>query len=159
VIFIFFYTLLYHCETVQKDKLIYKKVNYHNELNIIVKKMAKLKSKQISDFNPNVVWSAATATEIPNSKDIQNNFLPEAAMVIEDFSGNSITSSTGSWQLVLSSNVQNNDLDLVTIFVNGVKTNGVISVNGTIVTIHQYAYDIEADDILEVHYIKEHTIA
>jgi len=121
--------------------------------------MAQLKSKQISDFNPNVVWSAATATEIPNSKDIQNNFLPESSMVIEDFSGSVIVSSTGPWQLVLSSNVQNDDLDLVTIFVNGVKTNGVTAVNGTIVTINQYAYDIAADDVLEVHYIKEHNIA
>jgi len=120
--------------------------------------MSQVRSKQISDFNSNVVWSAAHSNEIPNSKDIQNNFVPESAMVIEDFSGSAIVSSTGPWQLVLSSNVQNNDLDLITVYVNGVKTNGVSSVTGNIVTIDQYAYDIEVDDALEIHYIKEHNV-
>jgi hypothetical protein len=134
-------------------KLIYNQLT-KNILNL----MSLVRSKQISDFNSNVVWSAANSNEIPNTKDIQNNFVPESAMVIEDFSGSSIVSSTGPWQLVLTSNVQNNDLDLVTIYVNGVKTNGVTSINGNIITIEQYPYDIETDDVLEIHYIKEHNV-
>ena len=120
--------------------------------------MSKLRSKQIGDFNSNVVWTAATSNEIPNSKDIQNTFVPEDAMVVEEFTGNVIESTTPNWQLTISNQVQNNDLDLVTVYVNGLKTNKVNNVAGFTVTLDAYKYNIEADDVVEVHYIKSHNV-
>ena len=47
--------------------------------------MSRVKSKQISDFNPAVTWTSATDKEIPNTKDIQNQFIPEDNLIIEKF--------------------------------------------------------------------------
>jgi len=117
-----------------------------------------IKSKQIINFNSNVNWNSASSIEIPNTKDIQNNFVPLDSMIIEEFSNININSSSGDWQLILSYFVQDNDIDLVTIFVNGLKTNGVKSINNNILTIEAYSYDIDTEDIIEVHYIKKYKI-
>ena len=47
--------------------------------------MSQLKSKQISDFNPSVDWTTVSSTEIPNSKDVNNTFVPEASLIVEEF--------------------------------------------------------------------------
>jgi hypothetical protein len=117
--------------------------------------MAQLRSKQIFDFNSNINWSTVTNTDIPNSFDIKDQFIGKDQMVVDQFN-DSYNSSGGTWSLVLSENVLNNDPDLVTVYVNGLKTNGVLSISGTpsTLTINQYFYDIDPNDILNVHYVR-----
>ena len=95
--------------------------------------MAQLKSKQIQEFNDNVVWTSADSKEIPNSKDIQNNFVPEAAMVIEEFTSQSISSASANWTLTLSNSVMSNDVSFVSLWINGYKALAsiTVSVSGT----------------------------
>jgi hypothetical protein len=122
--------------------------------------MAQLKSKQIQEFNDNVVWTSADSKEIPNSKDIQNNFVPEAAMVIEEFTSQSISSASANWTLTLSNSVMSNDVSFVSLWINGYKALASInvSVSGTTATFGALGYDIDAIDTLEVHYIKNHSV-
>lgn len=123
--------------------------------------MASLKSKQISDFNSSVTWSSATSTEIPNSKDIQNAFIPESSLMVDEFTGISIASSTTSWDITLTSNVQSNSVEFVTVYINGMKlkTVQVFSVSNNVVTMSALPYDIDVDDVIEVHYVETHTIS
>lgn len=122
--------------------------------------MAQLKSKQIKEFNDSVTWTAANSEEIPNSKDIQNNFVPESAMIIEEFTSQSISSATASWQLTLSNNVMSNDVSFVSLWINGYKALASLttSVSGAVVTFGALGYDIDSIDTLEVHYIKNHAV-
>jgi hypothetical protein len=122
--------------------------------------MASLKSKQIADFNPAVSWNSATESEIPNSKDIQNAFIPEASLRIDEFTGVSINASAGNWDITLSSNVQANSIEFVTVYVNGMKLKvvQVSSVLNNVVTMFALPYDIVSDDVIEVHYVETHTV-
>lgn len=120
--------------------------------------MSRIRSKQVIDFNSSIDWTAVTSNEIPNSRDIQNSFIPEDSMIVEDFTGSTVNSSAGQWQLTLLYSVQSDNPDFVNIYVNGVKTNGIVSVSGDVITVEQYPYDIESDDNFEVHYIKTHTV-
>ena len=122
--------------------------------------MASLKSKQISDFNSSVTWSSATSTEIPNSKDIQNAFIPKDSLVIDEFTGVSIPSSSGNWDITLTANVQSNDPSYVTVYVNGIKlkTVQIASVLNNVVTMLALPYDIVSDDTIEVHFVETHMV-
>lgn len=122
--------------------------------------MASLKSKQIADFNSSVTWSSATSTEIPNSKDIQNAFIPKDSLVIDEFTGVSIPSSSGNWDITLTANVQSNDPSYVTVYVNGIKlkTVQIASVLNNVVTMLALPYDIVSDDTIEVHFVETHMV-
>lgn len=122
--------------------------------------MASLKSKQISDFNSSVTWSSATSTEIPNSKDIQNAFIPKDSLVIDEFTGVSIPSSSNNWDITLTANVQSNDPSYVTVYVNGIKlkTVQIASVLNNVVTMLALPYDIVSDDTIEVHFVETHMV-
>ena len=120
--------------------------------------MSQIKSKQIGDFNNNVTWTAATSTEIPNSRDVMNSFTPEDTLIAEEFTNQTISSTASVWSLTLAHNVQNNDTALVVLYINGVKSNTVLSVSGNSVTFDSLSYDIDTIDTLEVHYVKEHTV-
>jgi hypothetical protein len=126
--------------------------------------MSRIKSQQIRDFNSEVTWTGERSNlEIPNTKDIKDQFISKSELVEEEFSEN-INSSAGTWELTLVENVYDGDPDLVSIHVNGVKTNGVISVlnglnpgqpnGGATLTISAYGYDIDTDDKVVVNYAK-----
>jgi hypothetical protein len=117
--------------------------------------MAQIKSKQIIDFNQSVDWSDTSSAEIPSSQSIKDQFLAQEQLAVDDFVGN-YSSSGGTWSLTLSDDVLDNDPELVTIYVNGIKTNGVESVNGDVIIIQQYGYDIDTTDSLKVHYVKNY---
>lgn len=119
--------------------------------------MAQIRSKQIADFNQIVDWSNTSLIEIPSSESIKEQFIAQDQLISEDLSGN-YSSGGGTWSLTLSDNVLNDDEELVTIYVNGVKTNGVLSVSGTpsTIIIDQYGYDIDTNDILKVHYVRQY---
>ena len=121
--------------------------------------MGQLKSKQISNFNSNVVWTSATSTEIPNSKDVMNEFIPEDSLVIESFTNLTIGASKQDWPLTLTFNVQDADTNKVSLFINGLKIKEAAkSVSGAAVIFNSIDYDIDIHDTLEVHYIKDHTV-
>jgi len=120
--------------------------------------MSLLKSKQIADFNSNVNWTLASNSEIPNTKDIMNEFLPETSMVSETFVNQTISSSTGAWSLTLTYNVEDNNPELATLYINGLKTNSINSVLNNQITFDTIPYDIDTNDTLEVHYIKSHSV-
>lgn len=117
--------------------------------------MAQVRSKQIADFSSSVNWTTATASQIPNSYDIKQNFLAKEQMVVEEFTNQTI-SSTSQWNLTLTDSVYNNDAEYVSVYVNGFKTDGVLSVTGTTLTIAAYAYDIDTNDTIKVHYVKNY---
>jgi hypothetical protein len=120
--------------------------------------MAQLKSKQISDFNSNVDWTLVSSTEIPNSKDVNNTFVPEASLLVEEFT-NQVITSTSAWSLALSNDVEDDNAGLVALYVNGVKYGAVSSVSSNTVNFNALAFDIEDFDVLEVHYVKKHSVA
>jgi len=120
--------------------------------------MSRLKSKQIADFNSNVNWTLASSSEIPNTRDIMNEFLPETSMVSETFVNQTISSSTGAWSLTLTYNVEDNNPELATLYINGLKTNSINSVLNNQITFDTIPYDIDTNDTLEVHYIKSHSV-
>lgn len=117
--------------------------------------MSQLRSKQIADFNQIVDWSNTSSTQIPSVQSIKDQFIAQEQLAVDDLTGN-YSSGGGTWSLTLSDNVLNNDPELVTIYVNGVKTNGVQSVNGGVIVIEQYGYDIDTNDSLKVHYVKNY---
>lgn len=127
--------------------------------------MSRVKSKQISDFNPAVTWTSATDKEIPNTKDIQNQFIPEDNLIIEKFINQTIASDTGTWSVITSFDVHELAANNITLFINGLKIDeAAISVvdngnNTSEITFKQIDYDIDSDDIFEVHYIKDHAIS
>ena len=120
--------------------------------------MAFLKSKQIGDFSSNVTWTSASSSEIPNSRDIMNYFLPEDSMISETFVNQTISSSSGSWSLTLTYEVEDNNSELVVLYINGLKSNSVSLVSNNQITFDALSYDIETSDELEVNYIKSHTV-
>lgn len=122
--------------------------------------MASLKSKQISNFNDSVNWTLATDREIPNSKDIQNQFVPEDSMMLEEFTNQTITATTTQWTLTVTHDIQHNSASLITLFVNGFKMRSSLtsSVSNNVITFNALGYDIDSIDVIEVHYIKNHTI-
>lgn len=122
--------------------------------------MSRLKSKQIVDFNNSVTWTSATNQEIPNSKDVQNQFIPENSMIIEEFTNQTITATSAQWTLTVTHNVQNNSASLVTLFINGFKMRSSLtsSVNNKVITFNGLGYDIDSIDVIELHYIKNHTV-
>lgn len=122
--------------------------------------MSNLKSKQIGDFNNNVTWTSASNTEIPNSKDIQNQFVPEDAMILEEFTNQTISATSSQWTLTVTHNIQSNSASLVTLFVNGFKMRSSLtsSVSNKVITFDALGYDIDTIDVIEVHYIKNHTV-
>lgn len=120
--------------------------------------MSLIKSKQISDFNSNIDWTLANSSEIPNSRDIMNEFLPESSMVSETFVNQTIASSTGTWTLTLTYNVEDNNSELAVLYINGVKANCINTVLNDEITFDAISYDIDTDDELEVHYIKSHSV-
>lgn len=122
--------------------------------------MSSLKSKQISNFNDNVTWTSATDQEIPNSKDIQNQFVPEDSMLLEEFTNQTISATSAQWTLTVTHNIQNNSASLITLFVNGFKMRSSLtsSVNNNVITFNALGYDIDSIDVIEVHYIKNHTV-
>jgi hypothetical protein len=98
---------------------------------------------------------------ILKQKDSDGNVTPIGLAVsnqyeVEDVSSN-YNSSSGTWSVSLSYNVVNDDIDLASVYVNGVKTNGILSISGTpsVLVIDQYAYDIDASDILRIKYLRE----
>lgn len=117
-----------------------------------------LKSKQLSDFNDNIDWTSASSSEIPNSRDVMNYFLPESSMIYETFVNQTISSSTNTWSLTLTYNIQDDNIEFVVLYINGLKTDSVISAIGNLVTFDQLAYDMDIGDKLEVHYIKSHSV-
>lgn len=127
--------------------------------------MSRVKSKQISDFNPAVTWTSATDKEIPNTKDIQNQFIPEDNLIIEKFINQTIASDAGTWSVITSFDVHELAANNITLFINGLKIDeAAISVvdngnNTSEITFKQIDYDIDSDDIFEVHYIKDHAIS
>jgi len=127
--------------------------------------MSRVKSKQISDFNPAVTWTSATNTEIPNTKDIQNQFIPEDNLIIEKFINQTIASDAGTWSIITSYDVHELTINNITLFINGLKIDeAAVSVadngsNTSEITFKQIDYDIDSDDIFEVHYIKDHAIS
>lgn len=122
--------------------------------------MASLKSKQISNFNDSVNWTLATDREIPNSKDIQNQFVPEDSMMLEEFTNQTIAATTTQWTLTVTHDIQHNSASLITLFVNGFKMRSSLtsSVSNNVITFNALGYDIDSIDVIEVHYIKNHTI-
>ena len=120
--------------------------------------MAQLKSKQISDFNSNIDWALVSSSEIPNSKDVNNTFVPEASLLVEKFLNQTITSSA-AWSLALSYDVEDNNAGLVTLYINGVKYGIVSSVSANTVYFDALEFDIDGLDIVEVHYVKKHSVA
>jgi hypothetical protein len=128
-------------------------INYKNNNN-----MAQLKSKQISDFNSNIDWSTVSSTEIPNSKDVNNTFVPENSLLVEEFTNQTIV-STSPWSLELSYEVEDDNTGLVTLYANGVKYGVVSNVSGSTVNFNALGFDIENSDLLEVHYVKKHSVA
>lgn len=122
--------------------------------------MATLKSKQIHDFNNSVTWTSASDSEIPNSKDIQNQFVPEDSMILEEFTNQTKASASAQWTLTVTHNIQSNSASLVTLFVNGFKMRSslISSVSNKVITFDALGYDIDSIDVLEVHYIKNHTV-
>jgi hypothetical protein len=127
--------------------------------------MSRVKSKQISDFNPAVTWTSATDKEIPNTKDIQNQFIPEDNLIIEKFINQTIASDVGTWSIITSFDVHELTANNITLFINGLKIDeAALSVadngsNTSEITFKQIDYDIDSDDIFEVHYIKDHAIS
>lgn len=117
--------------------------------------MSQLRSKQIADFSQTVTWSSVSSTQIPSAQSIKDQFLAQDQLAVDVFVGN-YSSGGGTWSLTLSDDVLNNDSELVTIYVNGVKTNGVQSVNADVIVIEQYGYDIDTNDSLKVHYVKNY---
>ena len=120
--------------------------------------MALIKSKQISDFNSNINWTLASGSEIPNTRDIINEFLPETSMISETFVNQTISSSTGAWSLTLTYDIEDNNPELAVLYINGVKTNSINSVLNNQITFDTIPYDIDTGDELEVHYVKSHSI-
>lgn len=120
--------------------------------------MAFIKSKQIGDFSSNITWTSASSSEIPNSRDIMNYFLPETSMISETFINQTISSSSGSWSLTLTYNVEDDSPELIVLYINGVKTNCINTVVNNQITFNTIAYDIDTSDELEIHYIKEHSV-
>ena len=120
--------------------------------------MALIKSKQISDFNSNINWTLANSNEIPNTRDIINEFLPETSMISETFVNQTISSSTGAWSLTLTYDIEDNNPELAVLYINGVKTNSINSVLNNQITFDTIPYDIDTGDELEVHYVKSHSI-
>ena len=127
--------------------------------------MSRLRSKQIEDFNSSVTWSSATNIEIPNTKDIQNNFIPEDNLIIEKFINQTIASDSGNWTVITTKDVHGLAATNITLFINGLKIDdAAVSVadngsNTSQITFKQIAYDIDTADIFEVHYIKDHQIS
>ena len=113
---------------------------------------------QISDFNPSVDWTTVSSTEIPNSKDVNNTFVPEASLIVEEFT-NQVINAKSAWSLTLSNDVEDNNSGLVTLYVNGVKYGAVSSVSSNTVNFNVLGFDIEDSDLLEVHYVKKHSVA
>ena len=129
--------------------------------------MAKLKPKQIAGFEVTNVDAFNDGTQIVANEEtfastaaIQNEFIPEQSLIIEQFTGFTFASSTQQWNITLSNPVQQDNVDMVTVFINGVKLmdNFTVSVSGTVVTMATLSYDIEANDIIEVHYVESHTV-
>ena len=109
-------------------------------------------------YNSNIDWSAVSSTEIPNSKDVNNTFVPENSLLVEEFTNQTIV-STSPWSLELSYAVEDDNTGLVTLYANGVKYGVVSSVSGSTVNFNTLGFDIENSDLLEVHYVKKHSVA
>lgn len=129
--------------------------------------MSKLRPKQIEGFEITNVTAFNDGTQIianettfPSTAAVQNEFIPERALIVDRFTGLSVNSSSSAWNITLNKNVQEDNVDLVTVFVNGIKLmdNSVVSVSGSVVTMSQLMYDIESEDIVEVHYVESHTV-
>lgn len=129
--------------------------------------MAKLKPKQIAGFEVTNTSAfndgtqiVANETSFASTAAIQNEFIPEQSLIIEQFSGLSFESSTQSWSITLTKTVQDDNVDLVTVFINGVKLmdDYTVGVSGNLVSMATLAYDIESNDIIEVHYVESHTV-
>lgn len=129
--------------------------------------MAQLKPKQIAGFEVTNTAAFNDGSQIVANEQtfastaaIQNEFIPEQSLIIEQFTGLTFASSTQQWNITLNNTVQQDNVDMVTVFVNGVKLmdNHTVSVSGTVVTMAQLLYDIEGDDIIEVHYVESHSI-
>lgn len=129
--------------------------------------MARLKPKQIEGFEvtnttafSNAGSIVANESTFPSTAAVQNEFIPEHSLIVEQFTGLSFASSTSQWAITLSNTVQNDDVDMVTVFVNGVKLmdNYTVSVSGATVQMAVLAYDIESNDIVEVHYVESHSV-
>ena len=130
--------------------------------------MSQLKPKQIEGFRPQreVAFKFggvenASVTTFASTAAIANAFIPEQSLIVEQFTGLTVSSSTSAWNITLSNNVHEDNVDLVTVFVNGVKLMDTftLSATGNNVTMSTLAYDIAADDVIEVHYVEDHAVA
>lgn len=129
--------------------------------------MAKLKPKQIegfeatrtSAFNDGSQIVASEAT-FPSTAAVQNEFIPEQSLIIQQFTGLTANSLTQPWSITLASSVQNDDSSFVTVFVNGVKLmdNATLGASANVITMGTLLYDIESNDIIEVHYVESHSV-
>lgn len=123
--------------------------------------MARLKSKQISDFDNSLTtltdWQNTTNATIPNARDIADHFVPEYAMTVDRFTGLTIT-STSAFTLTTSVAVSGNQVALVAIYINGLKLdeNVITSVSGTTINCAAIDYDIDTVDVVEIHYVQDH---
>jgi len=129
--------------------------------------MSKLRPKQIEGFEITNVTAfndgsqiIANETTFPSTAAVQNEFIPERALIVEQFTGLAINSSSTAWNITLNKTVQEDNVDMVTVFINGVKLmdNFTASVSGSVVTMAQLDYDIDAYDIIEVHYVESHIV-
>jgi hypothetical protein len=129
--------------------------------------MAKLRPKQIEGFEVTNIDAfndgtqiVASETTFPSTAAVQNEFIPEQSLLIEKFTGLVVNSLTQPWSLTLSKAVQNDDTSLVTVFVNGVKLmdDVTLGASANLVTMSTLDYNIEASDIIEVHYVESHSI-
>ena len=87
-----------------------------------------------------------------------NTFVPEASLIVEEFT-NQVINAKSAWSLTLSNDVEDNNSGLVTLYVNGVKYGAVSSVSSNTVNFNVLGFDIEDSDLLEVHYVKKHSVA
>ena len=72
---------------------------------------------------------------------------------------NQVINAKSAWSLTLSNDVEDNNSGLVTLYVNGVKYGAVSSVSSNTVNFNVLGFDIEDSDLLEVHYVKKHSVA
>jgi hypothetical protein len=95
----------------------------------------------------------------------QNNFIPEDNLIIERFINQTIASDAGNWTVITTKDVHGLATTNITLFINGLKIDdAAVSVadngsNTSQITFKQIAYDLDAADIFEVHYIKDHQIS
>jgi len=129
--------------------------------------MAKLKPKQIEGFEVTNTSAfndgsqiVASESTFPSTAAVQNEFIPEKSLIIQQFTGLTANSSAQPWSITLTSSVQGDDSSLVTVFVNGVKLmdNATLGASANVITMGTLLYDIEANDIIEVHYVESHAV-